>query len=95
MDSDEIAETRALAKRMLRKKYRTEAIDGSYGRYATQDNEDILPEWFLLDEARHHIPNINLSKEEIDVEKDILREWNARPSKKVTEAKNRKKFRLA
>jgi AdoMet-dependent rRNA methyltransferase SPB1 len=95
MDSDEIAETRALAKRMIRKKYRTEAIDGSYSRYATQDNEDILPEWFLLDEARHHIPNINLSKEEIDVEKDILREWNARPSKKVTEAKNRKKVRLA
>jgi len=34
MDSDDIAETRALAKKMLRKKFRTETIDASYSRYA-------------------------------------------------------------
>lgn len=39
MDSDEIAETRALAKKMLRKKFRTEAIDNSYGRYAFDDDD--------------------------------------------------------
>jgi len=51
MDSDEIAETRALAKKMLRKKFRTETIDKSYSRYAFDDNEDILPSWFMEDEA--------------------------------------------
>lgn len=94
MDSDDIAETRALAKKMLRKKFREETIGNSYSRYAFEDDEDILPTWFLEDEARHSVPNYNLTKEEIDEEKQALREWNARPSKKVTEAKNRKKMRL-
>jgi AdoMet-dependent rRNA methyltransferase SPB1 len=94
MDSDEIAETRALAKKMLRKKFRTETIDASYGRYAHEENDAILPSWFVEDEAKHNRPNINLTKEEVDEEKRILREWNARPSKKVTEAKARKKMRL-
>jgi len=95
MDSDDIAETRALAKQMLRKKFRTGQIEASYSRYATEDNEAIIPEWFQVDEARHNIPNINVSKEQIDEEKRQLREYNARPSKKVTEAKARKKMRLA
>lgn len=95
MDSDDIAETRALAKKMLRKKFRTEMIDASYSRYARDDDEDILPSWFLEDEAKHHLPNINLTKEEVAEEKRQLMEWNARPSKKVLEAKNRKKARLA
>lgn len=95
MDSDDIAETRALAKKMLRKKFRTETIDSSYSRYAYEDDEKIMPSWFVEDEAKHNIPNINLTQEEIDEEKRILREWNARPSKKVMEAKNRKKMKLA
>ena len=94
MDSDEIAETRALAKKMLRKKFREETIESSYGRYAYEDNEAIVPQWFLEDEAKNNRPNINLTKEEVDEEKRILREWNARPSKKVTEAKARKKMRM-
>lgn len=95
MDSDDIAETRALAKKMLRKKFRTEMIDASYSRYARDDDESILPSWFLEDEAKHHIPNINLTKEEVAEEKRQLMEWNARPSKKVLEAKQRKRARLA
>lgn len=49
----------------------------------------------MEDEARNNVPNINLTQEEIDEEKRQLREWNARPSKKVTEAKARTKLRLA
>lgn len=94
MDSDDIAETRALAKKMLRKKFRTETIDNSYSRYAYEDDEYIVPDWFLEDEAKNNKPNINLTKEEVDYEKQLLREYNARPSKKVTEAKARKKMRL-
>jgi len=47
MDSDEMAEMRALAKKMLRKKFREETISGSYSRYAFEDAGDVLPEWFL------------------------------------------------
>jgi len=46
MDSDEIAETRALAKKMLRKKYREQVISDSYSRYANEDDETIIPTWF-------------------------------------------------
>jgi AdoMet-dependent rRNA methyltransferase SPB1 len=95
MDSDEIAETRALAKKMLRKKFRTEAIDASFSRNAFTEAEKDLPTWFVEDEAKHHVPNLNLTKEEVDEEKRLLREWNARPSKKVMEAKAKKKMRLA
>ena len=94
MDSEEIAETRALAKKMLRKKFREETIDASYSRYAWEDDEGVLPSWFIEDEARHNVPNYNLTKEEVAEEKRQLMEWNARPSKKVMEAKGRKKMRL-
>ena len=94
MDSDDIAETRALAKKMLRKKFREETITASYSRYAFDDEDGVLPDWFEQDEAKSAIPNVNLTKEEVAEEKAILMEWNARPSKKVTEAKNRKKMRL-
>lgn len=95
MDSDDIAETRALAKKMLRKKFREEAITASFtNSWANGDNEKDLPDWFVEDEAKHNIPNYNLTKDEVDEEKRLLREWNARPSKKVMEAKNRKKRKL-
>lgn len=94
MDSDEMAETRALAKKMLRKKFREETISASYSRYAFEDEGDVLPEWFVQDEARANVPNYNLTPEEVAEEKRQLQEWNTRPSKKVTEAKNRKKMRL-
>jgi len=54
MDSDDIAETRALAKKMLRKNFRTETIDASYSRYAYNDDGTDLPQWFLDDEAKHN-----------------------------------------
>ena len=94
MDSTEIAETRALAKKMLRKKFRQETIEASYGRFAFEDDKAVIPNWFEADEERNNRPNINLTQEEVDIEKQQLKEWNARPSKKVTEAKNRKKMRL-
>lgn len=95
MDSDEIAETRALAKKMLRKKFREETINSSYSRIAYDEDERDLPQWFAQDEGKANVPNYNLTKEEVDIEKKALMEWNARPSKKVTEAKARKKMRLA
>jgi len=45
-DSDEIAELRVLARKMLRKKDRNEMLDGSYNRFTFNDEKDLLPTWF-------------------------------------------------
>jgi len=97
MDSDDMAETRALAKLMLRKKVRNEIIEGTYNRYANHDDPAVLPDWFIEDEARHYRPNMDhlLTKDLMATEKQAIKAYNERPSKKVTEAKARKKKRLA
>lgn len=93
-DSDFIAETRCLAKKLLRKKDRDRMIEDSYNRFVTYDDEN-TPVWLEEDEKKHYRPNINLTKEEVRIEKDAVKAWNCRPSKKVEEAKNRKRKRLA
>lgn len=95
MDSDEMAETRALAKLMLRKKNRNEILEGTYNRYATYDDKSVLPQWFIEDEERHFKRHLPVTKEMVAEEKKILKEYNERPSKKVAQAKARKKRRLA
>jgi AdoMet-dependent rRNA methyltransferase SPB1 len=45
-DSDEIAELRVLARKMLRKKDREAMLDASYNRYTFNDDRDKLPTWF-------------------------------------------------
>lgn len=93
-DSDEVAEIRVLARKMLRKKDREAMIDGSYNRYTFNDDKDKLPTWFVEDEAKHFTPFINASKEEIAIEKETIKSYNTRPSKKVEEAKARKNKRI-
>lgn len=97
MDSDDMAETRALAKVMLRKKNRTEILENTYNRFSTHEDKSTLPDWFVEDEAKHFKAcNQHLvTKEQIAEEKKFLKEYNERPSKKVQEAKARKKKRLA
>jgi len=63
MDSDDMAETRALAKLMLRKKNRTEILENTYNKFATFDDPSVLPEWFKEDEAKHFKPRIPVTKE--------------------------------
>jgi AdoMet-dependent rRNA methyltransferase SPB1 len=95
MDSDEVAETRAIAYKMLRKKDRENLIDQSYNRYSNMDEIEALPDWFLQDESKHYRPNIPITKEEAMDAKRELKEYNARPIKKVAEAKMRKKKKMA
>jgi AdoMet-dependent rRNA methyltransferase SPB1 len=94
MDSDEMAETRILAKKMLRKKQRSELLDATYNRYSFHENPTELPSWFVEDEGKHYYRRYNATKEEIAAEKEEIKVYNARPSKKVEEAKSRKKKRL-
>lgn len=94
MDSDEIAETRILAKKMLRKKSRQELLDSTYNRYSFHEAPEDLPTWFVQDEQKNYFRHYNPSKEEMAAEKEEIKAYNTRPSKKVEEAKARKKKRL-
>jgi len=93
-DSDEIAEIRAIAKKMLRKKNRLDIIYNTYNRYAFSDL-DQAPEWFSTEERQHNKPIKPVTKDEIMAEKEILKKFNDRIPKKILEAKARKKNKLA
>lgn len=88
-DTDTKCETLAFAKKMLSKKKRNEIIDDAYNKYMFDDEG--LPKWFVDDEKRHYQPLKPITKEEVDAIKAQFKEINARPAKKVAEAKARKK----
>ena len=69
-------------------------IDEGFNKYSFQDR-DGLPEWFLDDEGRHSKPHRPITAAGAAAIKEKLRALNARPIKKVREAKDRKKFKAA
>lgn len=89
-DTDTKCEMLALAKKMLRKRKREEMMDDGYNK-RTFDDQGFLPSWFAEDERRHNQPLKPVTKEEMDAERARFKEINARPAKKVAEAKARKK----
>lgn len=88
-DVDSKAEILACAKKMLRKKRREQMLDDSYNKYMFDDEG--LPGWFVEEEKRHRQPIKPVTKEEIAAMRAQFKEINARPAKKVAEAKARKK----
>ena len=92
-DTDEKAEIRAIAKKMLRKKTRLDILNKSYNRYAFEDDEKV-PKWFLEEEKLHNVPKKPITKQEVLAEKEYLRKINVRIPKKVLEAKARKRNKL-
>ncbi|BBH05919.1 FtsJ-like methyltransferase family protein [Prunus dulcis] len=89
MDIDKKAEILACAKKMLRKKPREHMLDDAYNKYMFDDEG--LPRWFLDEEKRHRQPIKPVTKEEINAMKAQFKEIDARPVKKLAEAKARKK----
>lgn len=69
-------------------------IDEGFNKYAFKDR-DGLPEWFLDDESKHDKPHRPITAAGAAAIKEKLRALNARPIKKVREAKDRKKFKAA
>ncbi|KAF2397811.1 AdoMet-dependent rRNA methyltransferase SPB1 [Trichodelitschia bisporula] len=69
-------------------------IDDGFNKYALRDTEG-LPEWFLDDENKHSRQQRPITKAAAQAIKDKMRAFNARPIKKVREAKARKKFKAA
>ncbi|KIW87854.1 ribosomal RNA large subunit methyltransferase J [Cladophialophora bantiana CBS 173.52] len=69
-------------------------IDDNFNKYSFRDT-DGLPEWFLDDEDRHSRPLRPITKAAAAAIKEKMRALNARPIKKVLEAKGRKKMKAA
>ncbi|KAF2317638.1 hypothetical protein GH714_033034 [Hevea brasiliensis] len=87
-DNDDVetkAEILAYAKKMLRKKQREQMLDDAYNKYMFDDEG--LPSWFVEEEKRHCQPMKPVTKEEIAAIRAQFKEINARPAKKVAEAK--------
>lgn len=75
-------------------KSKYDLIDEGFNKYAFKDREG-LPEWFLDDEGKHDKPHKPVTKAAAAAIKEKMRALNARPIKKVREAKDRKKFHAA
>ncbi|KAE8372650.1 Spb1 C-terminal domain-containing protein [Aspergillus bertholletiae] len=89
------AEAMALAQQMASgEKKSHDVVDDGFNRYAFRD-VDGLPEWFLDDETKHSKQNRPITKAAAAAIKEKMRAINARPIKKVMEAKGRKKFKAA
>ncbi|XP_033039895.1 pre-rRNA 2'-O-ribose RNA methyltransferase FTSJ3 [Trachypithecus francoisi] len=76
------------------KKAKRDLIDNSFNRYSFNEDEGELPEWFVQEEKQHRIRQLPIGKKEVEHYRKRWREINARPIKKVAEAKARKKRRM-
>ncbi|XP_036693428.1 pre-rRNA 2'-O-ribose RNA methyltransferase FTSJ3 [Balaenoptera musculus] len=76
------------------KKARRDLIDDSFSRYTFNEDEGELPDWFVQEEKQHRIRQLPIDKKEVERYRKRWREINARPIKKVAEAKARKKRRM-
>lgn len=57
-------------------------------------NDEGLPDWFMEDEAKHYQRQLPVSKETVADYRARMKEINARPVKKIAEAKARKKRKV-
>lgn len=73
------------------RKNRRDIIDDGYHRWTF--NDEGLPDWFVSEEAMHYQKELPVTKEMVAEYRARMREINARPIKKVAEAKARKKRR--
>ncbi|XP_068747596.1 pre-rRNA 2'-O-ribose RNA methyltransferase FTSJ3-like isoform X2 [Montipora capricornis] len=72
-------------------KDKRDIIDSGYHRWAF--NDESLPDWFIEDEAKHYLRQLPVSKEIVAQYRGRMKEINARPIKKIAEAKARKKHK--
>ncbi|QPG76004.1 hypothetical protein FOA43_003390 [Brettanomyces nanus] len=76
------------------KKSKSDIVSEGYNKYSFRD-KDGLPDWFLEDEGKHNKINRPITKEAVTAMKEKMKLLNARPIKKVLEAKGRKRMRAA
>jgi AdoMet-dependent rRNA methyltransferase SPB1 len=89
------AEAMTLAQQLASgQKTKAELLDDNFNKYSLRD-VDGLPDWFLDDEDKHSRPIRPITAAAAAAIKEKQRALNARPIKKVQEAKARKKFKAA
>lgn len=88
-DVETKAEILAYAKKMLRKKQREQMLDDAYNKYMFHDTG--LPNWFEDEEKKHRQLVKPITKEEVAAMRAQFKAIDARSSKKVLQAKARKK----
>lgn len=76
------------------RKKKSDLIDEGFNKWAFRDR-DALPDWFLDDENKHDKPLKPITKQAAQAIKEKMRALNARPIKKVQEARARKKYKTA
>uniref|UniRef100_A0A8B9HZG7 pre-rRNA processing protein FTSJ3 n=1 Tax=Astyanax mexicanus TaxID=7994 RepID=A0A8B9HZG7_ASTMX len=76
------------------KKRRRDLIDDSFHRFANSEDMSEVPSWFVDDEKKHRKKPVPVTREMVEEYKEKWREINARPIKKLAEAKARKKKRM-
>ncbi|XP_056368197.1 pre-rRNA 2'-O-ribose RNA methyltransferase FTSJ3 [Oenanthe melanoleuca] len=76
------------------KKARRDLIDDSFNRYSYNEEEGELPEWFTEEERQHRRRQLPVDRQTVEAYRQRWKEINARPIKKVAEAKARKKRRM-
>ncbi|ORX62262.1 FtsJ-domain-containing protein [Hesseltinella vesiculosa] len=87
------AEAMTLARQLVSgEKNKQDLIDQGFSREAFRD-KDGLPAWFLDDENQHNKPNLPITKEAVLAIREKLKALDARPIKKIAEAKARKKHK--
>ncbi|KIX08760.1 AdoMet-dependent rRNA methyltransferase spb1 [Rhinocladiella mackenziei CBS 650.93] len=89
------AEAMTLAQSLATKRTKpADLVDDGFNKYSFRDT-DGLPDWFLDDENQHSKPHRPITASAAAAIKEKLRALNARPIKKVREAKGRKKLKAA
>ena len=91
-DSDDQAQTLALATMTLRHSRRKALVDASYNRFAWNDPSD-LPDWFVDDEAKHYRPQLPIPAALVAKMKERYMQLATKPIQKVAEARARKNKR--
>ncbi|KAF8078517.1 Spb1 C-terminal domain-containing protein [Lyophyllum atratum] len=71
---------------------KTQLVNDGFNRYSL-NSKDNLPSWFLDDESKFYKPNLPITKEAVLALREKQRALDARPIKKIAEAKARKKFK--
>ncbi|SPO29014.1 probable AdoMet-dependent rRNA methyltransferase SPB1 [Ustilago trichophora] len=87
--AEAVALAQALVNRQITKE---DLMDQGFSKHNFVD-KDGLPAWFLDDEQKHYKANIPITKEAVQALRERQRALDARPIKKVAEAKARKKMR--
>jgi AdoMet-dependent rRNA methyltransferase SPB1 len=77
-----------------RRTTKTQLINDGFNRHTFRDQAG-LPSWFLDDEAKHYRMNLPVTKEAVAAMRARQRALDARPIKKIAEAKARKKIKAA